>query len=210
MRERVAELAARQGLELVGVTDAGPLPEAREHMEESVAAGRMARMGWMGGERPEIATDPARHEPAARSVIVVAAPYDGARRAAWDPDVQRLRRALAPVIDGAVDADDPYGLIARYADGGDYHVSLRERLEALAGDLREDGLPTGSTAYVDDRPLAERALAARAGVGWIGKNANLLTHAASGSWVFIGALLSSAELEADEQLRTSCGGCTPT
>ena len=45
MRERLAQLAARHGLELVGVTDAGPLPEARVHMEESVAAGRMARMG---------------------------------------------------------------------------------------------------------------------------------------------------------------------
>ena len=61
---------------------------------------------------------------------------------------------------------------------------------------------------MDDRPLAERALAARAGMGWIGKNANLLTHARAGSWVFLGALLTSAELPADEPMRTTCGSCT--
>ena len=72
----------------------------------------------------------------------------------------------------------------------------------------QEGLPSGEVAYVDDRPLAERALAARAGMGWIGKNANLLTHARAGSWVFLGALLSSAELPADEPIRTTCGACT--
>ena len=186
MRERLAELAARHGLELVGVTDAGPLPEAREHMEASVAAGRMARMDWMGGDRPRLATDPRALDPAARSVIVVAAPYAGTDRAGWDPRPDSLRQALAPVL-GASPAT-PAGRIARYALGTDYHVALRDRLEALADDLRSEGLPAGEVAYVDDRPLAERALAARAGMGWIGKNANLLTHARAGSWVFLGAL----------------------
>jgi epoxyqueuosine reductase len=204
---RLADAARRHGLELVGVTSAAPLPEARQRMREAVDAGRMATMGWMGGERPEVATDPARHDPRARSVITVAAPYDGARRGAWDPDPSRLRRALAPVLDAAR-PDDPVGLIARYADGGDYHRGLRSRLESMAADLRAGGLPANAIAYVDDRPLAERALAARAGVGWIGKNSNLLTHAASGSWVFIGALLTSAELEPDEPVRTNCGSCT--
>jgi epoxyqueuosine reductase len=92
--------------------------------------------------------------------------------------------------------------------GSDYHGALRSRLSALADDLRDAGLPAGSTAFVDDRPLAERALAARAGLGWIGRNTNLLTRQRAGSWVFLGAILSSAELPADEPLRTSCGGCT--
>ena len=52
MRATLAELAARRGLELVGVTTAEPLPDDRARMEESVAAGRMGRMGWMGGSRP--------------------------------------------------------------------------------------------------------------------------------------------------------------
>jgi epoxyqueuosine reductase len=206
MRERLAELAGAHGLELVGVTDAGPLPEARARMEESVAAGRMARMDWMGGDRPRQATEPASMDPTARSVIVVAAPYVGAGRAAWDPRPDALREALAPVLAGT--PAEPAGRIARYALGTDYHVALRERLEALAADLRREGVAAGDVAYVDDRPLAERALAARAGMGWIGKNANLLTHAREGSWVFLGAILASADLPADEPIRTTCGSCT--
>ena len=204
-RARLAELAARHGLDLVGVTDTAPLPDDRRRMEASVAAGRMGRMGWMGGDRPERATDPRAQDPAERSVVIVAAPYAGADRGAWDPDPDALRHALAPVL---APSTGPVGRIARYALGTDYHRALRARLEDLAADLRSSGLPAGNVAYVDDRPLAERALAARAGLGWIGKNTNLLTHARAGSWVFIGAILSSAELPIDEPVRSSCGSCT--
>jgi epoxyqueuosine reductase len=175
-------------------------------MEESVAAGRMARMDWMGGNRPALATDPRAHDPEARSVIVVAASYAGRDRATWDDDPTALHRALAPVL--APDAPGPRGRIARYAIGSDYHAGLRSRLEALATDLRAQGIPAAEVAYVDDRPLAERALAERAGLGWIGKNTNLLTHRPAGSWVFLGALLSSAELAQGEPIRTNCGSCT--
>lgn len=205
-RQRLSELAARHGLDVVGVTDASPLPEARARMEASVAAGHMGRMEWMGGERLASATDPRTQDATARSVIVVAASYAGADREAWDDDPAALQRALAPVL--AADDGGPRGRIARYALGTDYHVALRHRLEALAVDLRAEGLPAGEVAYVDDRPLAERALAERAGLGWIGKNTNLLTHRPAGSWVFLGALLSSAELPADAPIRTSCGSCT--
>ena len=205
-RATLVELAARHGLELVGVTDAAPLPEDRARMETSVRAGRMGRMDWMGGDRPARATDPRSQDASARSVIVVAAPYAGADRAAWDPAPDALRVALAPVLAGA--PAEPAGRIARYAIGTDYHLALRDRLEGLAADLRDAGLPSGGIAYVDDRPLAERALAARAGLGWIGKNTNLLTHARAGSWVFLGALLTSAELPVDEPVRATCGGCT--
>ncbi|HET7521113.1 MAG TPA: tRNA epoxyqueuosine(34) reductase QueG [Candidatus Limnocylindria bacterium] len=204
-RTSVARLAAQHGLELVGVTRAEPLPGDRRRMEESVAAGRMGTMGWMGGDRPAQATDPRQHDPTARSVIVVAAPYDG-RRGSWDEDPKALERVLAPVLAG--EPREPAGRIARYALGSDYHRSLRTRLEALAAELRADGRGTGEVAYVDDRPLAERALAARGGIGWIGKNTNLLTHTPSGSWVFLGAILSSTELEPDEPIRTNCGTCT--
>ncbi len=202
----LAELAARHGLELLGVTSAESLPEDRRRMEVSVAAGRMARMGWMGGERPAIATDARRHDPEARSVIVVAAPYAGAERARWDPEPDALTRALAPLLEAG--PGEPAGRIARYALGTDYHVALRGRLEALAADIRAAGLPAGEVAYVDDRPLAERAFAARAGIGWIGKNTNLLTHQRAGSWVFLGAILSSADIAPGAPIRSSCGECT--
>jgi len=205
-RERLEALANRHGLRLVGVTDAAPLPDDRARMEESIAAGRMGGMDWMGGCRPALATDVRQHQADARSVIVVAAPYAGGDRRAWDGASDALHQALAPVLAG--EPREPAGRIARYAIGSDYHVALRQRLEGLARDLREAGLPAGATAYVDDRPLAERALAARAGLGWIGKNTNLLTHDSAGSWVFLGAILSSAELPVDKPVRTNCGGCT--
>jgi epoxyqueuosine reductase len=205
-RRRLRELAARHGLQLVGVTSADALPDDRARMTASVAAGRMARMGWMGGDRPARATDPRRHDPAARSVITVAAPYVGAERAAWDGHASALHSALAPVLSAS--RAEPSGKVARYAVGSDYHHALRGRLEGLAADLRASGIATGDTAYVDDRPLAERALAARAGLGWIGKNTNLLTHEPAGSWVFLGAILTSAELPADAPIRSSCGSCT--
>jgi epoxyqueuosine reductase len=201
----LAQLAERHGLSLLGVAPADPLPEARQHLAEAVAAGRMGSMGWMGGERPAVATDPRMHQPQARSVILVAAPYTSGDRGTWDPAPDRLRAALAGVLEG--EPAEPAGMIARYALGTDYHTALRTRLSALADDLRAAGLPTGTTAFVDDRPLAERAFAARAGLGWIGKNTNLLTHQPAGSWVFLGALLSDAELEPDEPIRSSCGGC---
>jgi epoxyqueuosine reductase len=205
-RRRLSALAERHGLLLVGVTSADPLPDDRERMAASVAAGRMGRMGWMGGSRPARATDPRRQDPDARSVITVAAPYVGAERSGWDDRASALHEALAPVLSAA--PAEPAGRIARYAVGGDYHRALRRQLEALAADLRASGVAAGETAYVDDRPLAERALAARAGRGWIGKNTNLLTHEPAGSWVFLGAILSSAVLEPDAPIRSSCGSCT--
>jgi len=207
LRRLAASLAEAHGLELVGVAAADPLPAARRHMRESVAAGRMARMGWMGGERPEVATDPRRHEPDARSILVVAAPYAAAaERGRWDPSPRALAEALRPIL--AAEPAEPAGLIARYAQGTDYHAGLRLRLADLAADLRAHGVGVSPTTFVDDRPMAERAYAAAAGVGWIGKNSNLLTHRSAGSWVLLGELLLTDELAPDAPLRASCGSCT--
>ena len=107
-------------------------------MEASAAAGRMARMDWMGGERPALASDPVRLAPAARSAIVVAAPYVGARRVAWDGGHGTLP---APIQRAMVAAPrEPAGLVARYALGGDYHHALRRSLEALADDIAAEGM----------------------------------------------------------------------
>jgi len=161
LRERLAELAAHHGLDLVGVAPAEPMPEVRARMADSVAAGRMGTMGWMSGTRAAVAADPRAHDASARSVIVVAAPYTAGDRERWDPDPAALRRALAPIL--SQDAGGPMGRIARYALGTDYHHALRARLEGLAADLRAAGIAGGEVAYVDDRPLAERALAELSG-----------------------------------------------
>jgi epoxyqueuosine reductase len=205
--ERIAALASARGLELVGIAPAMSMPEVRRRMEEAVAAGRMATMGWMGGPRPALASDPRQLNAAARSVIVVAAPYAGRDdRAAWDAQPRALEDALRPVLSRS--PAGPLGLIARYAIGTDYHVALRDRLARLADDLRAAGLEVLGTSLVDDRPLAERAVAAAAGLGWIGKNTNLLTRLAAGSWVLLGGLLVADALPPSGTMRGSCGSCT--
>ena len=215
----------RRSWSVTGTTDARPSRPDRG--PPWAGAGRRDRRGAAprgacshGGERrgrPHGAdgVDGRSGPPAPRPLLTTTRRLDRSswsRRRTRAPTVPRGTRsrmpwrALAPVLDGSPTGAG--GRIARYALGADYPAALRSRLEALAADLCEHGLPAGELAYVDDRPLAERALAARAGLGWIGKNSNLLTHARAGSWVFLGAILSSAELPADGPVRTNCGSCT--
>lgn len=102
-----------------------------------------------------------------------------------------------------------HGKVARYAQGQDYHFPMREKLAELARFIDESaGLPAGSSlAYVDTGALNERALAAQAGVGWIGKNA-MLIHPEEGSWTWLGEVLTPLELERDAPLPDRCGTCT--
>src|SRR5262249_10653455 len=103
-------------------------------------------------------------------------------------------------------AEGPRG-VARYAGGEDYHAIMEPRLGALAATV--DTLVPGSAsrAYVATGPLLERDLAARAGLGWIGKNTMLL-HPDLGSFFFIGTVLTTAEIEVDTPLPDRCGTCT--
>ncbi|HET8577004.1 MAG TPA: tRNA epoxyqueuosine(34) reductase QueG, partial [Methylomirabilota bacterium] len=95
--------------------------------------------------------------------------------------------------------------VARYAWGRDYHDIIAPRLERLAAYLAE-ACGARSKGYVDTGPVLERDLAARAGLGWIGKNTMLL-HPELGSWFFIGILLTTAALDHDQPLADRCGTC---
>ena len=121
--------------------------------------------------------------PGARSVICVALNY----------------------YQGDTTADSSWSPVARYAWGSDYHSVITPRLAELAAHLAEAG-GAASKGYVDTGPVLERDLAARAGLGWIGKNTMLL-HPELGSWFFIGALLTTAALDVDEPLADRCGSC---
>jgi epoxyqueuosine reductase len=104
---------------------------------------------------------------------------------------------------------EPAGPVARYARGDDYHDVMLERLQALHRWLAEDlGRDIPGKAYVDTGPLLERDLARRAGLGWFGKNTNLI-NPSLGSFFFLGTLLVGVELAPDAPFEADrCGSCT--
>ena len=129
-------------------------------------------------------------DPHARSVIVTATVYNTDR----------------PY---SIDRRDPLrAVVARYAWGDDYHVIVRQRLDALLDWMRQAAPePFESRLYVDTGPIQERVFAQYAGIGWIGKNSCLIDHEL-GSWLFLGCLISSLPLEPDTAGFDQCGECT--
>ena len=180
--------AKELGLELVGVTSASPFRRGERVASKRLRDGHMGELPWYTAERVRRGTRPAELLPGAKSVISVAVSYM--------PDVQ----LSVPTYVG-------HGRVARYAWGQDYHRILKKRLRQLA-DLLSDriGQPIRYRIYVDDGPMLDREVAWRAGVGFYGKNTNLLTRV--GSWVFLGELITELELKPDKPSQKSCGTCT--
>jgi len=183
--EQAKALARALGFDRVGVAPAVPGPHAG-FLREWLAHGYGGEMAWLGG-RAEERMDPRRVLPGARSLLGVALAYDPA----------------APRTRGPVAA----GRIARYAGGDDYHALILERLEAL-GDALEAraGVSVRRLAYVDTGPVLEREAAARAGLGWIGKNTCLIDPEL-GSYLFLGVLLTDLALAPDAPVADHCGSC---
>jgi epoxyqueuosine reductase len=141
-------------------------------------------MAWLNEARTRLATRPEDLLPGAKSLVVVGVSY----------------RTDEPSVEPGG------GRVARYAWGGDYHDAMKSRLRQLAGFLGERiGHQIRYRPFVDDGPLVERDAAARAGLGFRGKNTNLLTPI--GSFVFLGALLTDVELDFDRPIQKDCGSC---
>ena len=140
-------------------------------------------MAWLNAARARLATHPSELLEGARSLVVVGVSY----------------RTEEPATGAG-------GRVARYAWGGDYHSAMKTRLRQLAAwlDQRVDG-EVRSRIFVDDGPLVERDAAIRAGLGFRGKNTNLLTPI--GSFVFLGALLTNVDLDLDAPVQKDCGTC---
>ncbi len=104
--------------------------------------------------------------------------------------------------------DPNLGYVSRYALGRDYHKLMRQRLQRLAKELEEHIGPFGYRAFTDSAPVLEKAIAEKAGLGWIGKHSNLLNEK-SGSWFFLGELYTNLSLPIDPPQSTMhCGSCT--
>lgn len=99
------------------------------------------------------------------------------------------------------------GRIARYAWGKDYHTVMTQRLAQLEAKLAALAPDVTTKAYVDTGPIMEKAWAQQAGLGWIGKHSNLVS-AESGSWLLLGEILTTLDLEPDEPGTDLCGSCT--
>lgn len=102
--------------------------------------------------------------------------------------------------------DNVVAYISRYATGRDYHKVLRTRLQRLAKKIEAMTGPFGYRAFVDTAPVLEKALAQKAGLGWIGKHTNLINHTA-GSWFFLGELYTNLPLPIDSPGENHCGTC---
>jgi epoxyqueuosine reductase len=180
--------AGQLGFELVGIAPAAR-PEHGDFYVEWLERQYNGEMGYLARDDAVARRlEPAEALPGARSVIVVAMNYAGGENGP---------------------ADDPrLPIIARYARGLDYHTVFEEKLEQLAGAIHELAGNTGDTrCYVDYGPVLERDHAQRAGIGWIGKNTCLI-HPAFGSYIFIGEILTTAELQTDDAfLPDHCGTC---
>jgi epoxyqueuosine reductase len=174
------QYARSLGFHLVGITSPAPFREAELEILRWLGDGHNGEMAWLNEARTRLATRPDELLPGAQSLVVVGVNYR---------------------------ADDPTprksGRIARYAWGSDYHDVIKARLRLLAGFLGPD---QRARVFVDSGPLVERDAAVRAGLGFRGKNTNLLTPI--GSYVFLAALLTTVELQLDQPTPKDCGTCT--
>lgn len=181
---------AEAGWTALRVARADALDRDAVALETWLDAGMQASMAWMERYRDR-RRDPRVLLPGCRSVIVAAMNY-------WGGEAGE-----SPADRGASRG----GRVARYARGRDYHKTLGRALRRLADWLAEaSGAP--ARAFVDTGPVLERAWAERAGLGWIGKNANLLRRDA-GSWLLLGEILSAADVAPDAGPHAEfCGSCT--
>jgi epoxyqueuosine reductase len=171
------------GADRVGVTSAAPLDRARAAIESRIAVGQADGMQFTF-RNPERSTTPTMSVPGARSIIVAARSYF------CDGDV-----SAAAVVPARV---------ARYARS-DHYEPLRDTLRTAAARLKRDG--HRATVFADDNSIVDREVAWRAGLGWYGKNANLLLEGL-GSWFVLGCVVTTAELATTErEVEDGCGAC---
>ena len=187
-------LVRSAGADRVGVTSADPLLRARAELESRISAGRHDTMQFTF-RNPERSTTPTSSVQGAQSIIVAARSYYST--AASGAGEHRADDS------GAGDSAVP-ARIARYA-WSDHYEPLRDALRVAAQRLKRDGYR--ATVFADDNSIVDREVAYRAGLGWYGKNANLLLDGL-GSWFVLGCVVTTAKLETTERVvADGCGSC---
>src|SRR6266436_1615374 len=188
----IKEYAYALGFDIARITSAQAFPEAERIIKERIAQGLMDGLPWFTQERAAVSCHPDALLPEARSIISLGMFY-----LTEQPDEQ--------------ESDTPRGRISRYAWGEDYHEIIKPKLQQFAAWLREyargeiDG-DLETRLFVDTGRMVDRAVAERAGLGWFGKNTNILTKG-WGSWVFLAEIVTNLPLAADTPTRANCGSC---
>ena len=178
--------AARLGLDAAGITSPAAIASAAPRLAQFLAEGRHGDMTWMAANADRRAS-PCVLWPEARSIVMLGLNY-------------------APAQDPlAVLADTQRAAISVYAQGRDYHDVLKAKIRSLAGALAQRS-GADVKIFVDTAPLMEKPLAEAAGLGWQGKHTNLVSRG-HGSWLFLGAILTTAEIAADAREDDHCGSC---
>ncbi len=185
LSSEIKQEAKKLGFAGCGFSRAESLPEDARRLQAWLREGRHARMGYMVNHF-EKRTDPTQLVVGARSVISLLYNY-------YTNRVQ----------------DDPRApILSKYAYGRDYHQVMKEKIHRLFAWIRERVPDATGRVFVDSAPVLDRAWARKAGLGWIGKNSNLISRTC-GSFVFIGEIILNLELEYNQVPESDfCGSCT--
>jgi epoxyqueuosine reductase len=197
LEQQIQDKALALGFDAVGITDASPIgPEHAEHFEAWLRSGYAGGMDYMH-RHLEKRIHPVKLLDGAKSVIVVALGYK---------PPEPIADCGLRIADSTRD-DSCTGKVAEYAQYQDYHPFIKSLLRDLADFIRAKTDRTQRFRIcVDSAPLAEKALAVRAGLGFIGRN-HLLIHPHLGPQVLLGVIVTTASLSPHEEHRGSCAGC---
>ncbi|HEY8388512.1 MAG TPA: tRNA epoxyqueuosine(34) reductase QueG [Parasegetibacter sp.] len=173
------------GFDYCGIARAEKLDKDARRLEKWLAQGRHGQMKYMENHF-DLRTDPRLLVPGAKSVITL------------------LKNYYPPVMQPG--GDQP--AISKYAYGRDYHDVIRDKLKQFLLKIREEFGEVQGRGFVDSAPVLERTWATKSGLGWVGKNGNLITTK-GGSFFFIATLITDLDLEADDPFaKDYCGRCT--
>jgi len=186
LKEQLRQWALAEGFDAFGVTVPAASDAAGLRLAQFLAKERHGGMDWMA-RNAERRASVSRLWPQARSVIMLGMSYA--------PNADPL----------AALQNRDHGVISVYAQGRDYHDVLKKRLKRLAARFQA-ACGSEVKVFVDTAPLMEKPLAEAAGLGWQGKHTNLVSRR-EGSWLFLGAILTTAELTPDEPAADHCGSC---
>lgn len=176
------------GFQQVGISDTN-LTDAEQHLQQWLDKGFNGEMQYMAAHGLK-RSRPALLLEGTRSII--------SARMDYLPEPSAISQKLL---------DDPAtAFVSRYALGRDYHKLLRNRLQKLADKISAAIGPFGYRAFVDSAPVLEKAIAEKAGLGWIGKHSNLINRRA-GSWFFLGEIYTDLALPSDQPASQHCGQC---